>query len=321
VYSEEPSAELAMYGGRRADRVEFWRERIGVLVCVWYWAGSLASSASFLRWLRLELRDAPPGETSPSCANCCCANAKSAGCCEVRRAMSELPRVMSVIGGPWEVSMPCPLNEAGGLRGLGERASLAEAACCGEKYEGEVAALDDGGTEMCCARAGVEGFDAPRERADATELADGRRRSVGVVGVVGSVWVRWCCAGSGCASSSNGCPDGLREYEAGIALALDASRRCREGPGYRYRTCSEQKPSIASRPRSLFHEDIACRLASPAPAEGWVSGPAFGGLVAHAVQKARTARQRTRHHTLECRHHVLQYCGYTVTCRGYCLQD
>ena len=210
------------------------------MVCVWCWADSLASSMSSLRWLRLEPRDAPLGETSPSCANCCCAKAKSAGCCEVRRAMSDLPRVMRVIGGPCEVSMPCPLNEAGGLRGLGDRASLPEAACCGEKYEGEVAELDDGGMEICCLSAGVEGFDVPREWADATELVDGRRRSVGVVG---DVWVR-CCAGRVCASSrrADGCPEGLRECEAGIALDPDATRRCRAEP--RYRTCSEQKLSI-----------------------------------------------------------------------------
>jgi hypothetical protein len=104
-----------------------------VYVCVGR-EDSLASSKSSLRWLRpLEPRDAPPGETRPSWANCCCVKAKSAGCCEVRRAMSELPRVMSVMGGPREVSMPCPLNEAGGRRTVGERASLAEAAGCGEK--------------------------------------------------------------------------------------------------------------------------------------------------------------------------------------------
>ena len=148
VYSDEPSTELAMYDGRRAGLAELWRERVGVSVCVWCWVDSLAPSTSSLRWLRLDPRDAPPGETSPSCANWCCAKAKSVGCCEVRRAMSEFPRVMSVIGGPREVSMPCPLKEAGGLRGLGERASLPELACCGEKYEGEVAVLDEGGMEI-----------------------------------------------------------------------------------------------------------------------------------------------------------------------------
>lgn len=123
-YSEEASPELAMCGWRRADVAELWRERVGVFVCV----------GSSLRWLRpLELRDAPPGETRPSWANCCCAKAKSEGCCAERRAMSELPRVMRVMGGPRDVSMPCPLNEAGGRRTGGERASLAGAAGCGEK--------------------------------------------------------------------------------------------------------------------------------------------------------------------------------------------
>ena len=69
----------------------------------------------------------PPGETSPSCNSCCWAKAKSAGRCERE------PREMSVMGGPRELSMPLLLKEAGGRRMAGERASLPEAALCGEK--------------------------------------------------------------------------------------------------------------------------------------------------------------------------------------------
>lgn len=101
---------------------------------------------------------------------------------------------MSVIGGPRDVSMPCPLKDAGGLRVAGERASLPEAAGCGEKYEGEVA--DD--ADACVGvSAGVEGFVARRDRGDAeapVELLDGRRRSVGVSG---AVLLRWCLGGEG----------------------------------------------------------------------------------------------------------------------------
>jgi hypothetical protein len=168
--------------------------------------------------------------------------------------MSELPRVMSVMGGPRDVSMPCPLNEAGGLRGLGERASLPEAACCGEKYEGEVAVLDDGGMEAGwvkeAERDGVEGLDAPRERADATELADGKRNRVGVVGCE--------LEGRVCASSrrADGCPDGLRACEAGIALLSCCMPLVLQGePGTR--TCSEQNAQQCPPPR-CFTTTLSC---------------------------------------------------------------
>jgi hypothetical protein len=52
---------------------------------------------------------------------------------------------MSVIGGPFEVSMPWPELDAGGFLAAGERASLPEAAGCGEKYDGVVAEE----VEMC----------------------------------------------------------------------------------------------------------------------------------------------------------------------------
>jgi hypothetical protein len=91
---------------------------------------------------------------------------------------------MRVMGGPRDVSMPCPLNEAGGRRVLGERASLLAAAGCSEKYEADVA--DD-------VAVGVEGLVtvACRDRGDAdtVELADGRRRS-GACGASGAVLVR-----------------------------------------------------------------------------------------------------------------------------------
>ena len=118
---------------RRGDRVEFWRESVGVLVVPW-WADPPEFTDSSLRALRpRELRAVRPGETRPSCESCWWAKAKSAGCCDDRRAISELPRVMSVIGGPREVSIPCPLNEAGGRRDAGDRASLPDDAGCGEK--------------------------------------------------------------------------------------------------------------------------------------------------------------------------------------------
>lgn len=46
---------------------------------------------------------------------------------------------MSEWGGPRDESIPWPLKKAGGFLVAGERASLPEAADCGEKYEGEVA--------------------------------------------------------------------------------------------------------------------------------------------------------------------------------------
>lgn len=100
------------------------------------------------------------------------------------------------MGGPRDVSMPWPLNEAGGRRVLGERASLLAAGMgCGEKYEADVA--DE-------AAVGVEGLVtvARRDRGDAdtVELADGRRRS-GACGASGAVLVR---DGLGFASSFAG---------------------------------------------------------------------------------------------------------------------
>jgi len=41
--------------------------------------------------------------------------------------------VMRAIGGPREVSMPWPLNDAGGRRLAGERGSTPEACAWGEK--------------------------------------------------------------------------------------------------------------------------------------------------------------------------------------------
>jgi hypothetical protein len=81
---------------------------------------------------------------------------------------------MSVMGGPRDVSVPLPLNEAGGRRTVGERASLVEAAGCGEKYEGEAA---DDRERPGVSRAGVEGLEAACD-------GEGRRRSVGVSGAV-----------------------------------------------------------------------------------------------------------------------------------------
>lgn len=102
--SDESSGELAMGCGGREALVE-WRERVGLFVCcgcgVWLDLAMLAPSLC-------ECEEAA-GETSPACKNCCGAKAKSAGCCVVRRAMSEFPRVTNVTGGPRELSMPWAL--------------------------------------------------------------------------------------------------------------------------------------------------------------------------------------------------------------------
>lgn len=108
--------------------------------------------------------------------------------------MLAVPRVMELIGGPREVSMPWPLKDAGGLLVPGERMSLPDAVGCGEKYDGEVAVETWLGVRVV----GVEGLVARRVRevteTEAAELLEGRRRSVGSVGV------RWCFAGdAGCA--------------------------------------------------------------------------------------------------------------------------
>jgi hypothetical protein len=97
--------------------------------------------------------------------------------------MSEFPRVTNVMGGPRELSMPCPLWEAGG-RLWGSWPAEAD---CGEKYEVAEDAV------------GVEGFVrvARRDRDEAeamVELVDGRRNSVGASG---AVWVRRCFGGEG----------------------------------------------------------------------------------------------------------------------------
>lgn len=84
-YSEEPSAELAMCRWRRGVLAEFWRESVGVFVCV-CGASSPEASESLRCRGPLELRGVPPGDTRPSWESCCCAKAKSAGCCDGRRA-------------------------------------------------------------------------------------------------------------------------------------------------------------------------------------------------------------------------------------------
>lgn len=63
--------------------------------------------------------------------NCGWIRAASAGLWE-RRATSEVldrRRVIRAIGGPYEVSIPWLLCEAGGFRDAGDRASALEGAC------------------------------------------------------------------------------------------------------------------------------------------------------------------------------------------------
>jgi hypothetical protein len=95
---------------------------------------------------------------------------------------------MSVIGGPFEVSMPWPELDAGGFLAAGERASLPEAAGCREKYDGEVAEE----VEMCVVgvvKVGVVGLlerllcDG-EGRAPCELVEDGRRSRAGSLGAV-----------------------------------------------------------------------------------------------------------------------------------------
>lgn len=112
---------------------------------------------------------------------------------------------MSVIGGPREVSMPWPLNEAGGRLEPGERASLGPAGGGGAEvvmgggadggtYDDEVAVVAVVADDSDWA----EGFVARLERevvaAETVELIEGRRSRVGGSG---AVWVRWCLGGEG----------------------------------------------------------------------------------------------------------------------------
>ena len=103
----------------------------------------------------------------------------------------------------------------------------------------------------------MEGLDAPRERPDATELVEGRRRRVGVVGAACvSVCECGCCVVRMCASSRRaaGCPEGLRECEAGIALDPECYKTLQGRPSLSdlQRTQGQHCPPVP-----LFHVTAA----------------------------------------------------------------
>ena len=100
--------------GGRDVLVELRRDGRGRFVCCAVCGALLdvtdsSSSSRLLEW------EGTPGDTSPEGKDRCCAYAKSVVFVVFRRAMSEFPRVTNVMGGPRELSMPCPLWEAGGL--------------------------------------------------------------------------------------------------------------------------------------------------------------------------------------------------------------
>lgn len=106
--SEDSSIELAMCRGGRELVVELRCD--GALVYVCCGCGVLfaftASRCGLDCDCDCDLCEPPEG-ASPDCWNCCWAEAKSDGVCwELRRAMSEFPRVTNVTGGPRELSMP-----------------------------------------------------------------------------------------------------------------------------------------------------------------------------------------------------------------------